>query len=331
MQLRRNTHGNRRAGPGNRFNGNFASLFPGAYQVIQSDLGLTYGGQTLASGTTPPVGSLTGALTTPPVPLWFKCTNAAPIGGAVFNAYADGLGVTPFMTGIVPTAGVPVALTGPCTGLSHAWAAGTAALDNVWKATSAAQADQSGNGKHASQAVPASQPVITAGLNGKVGLLFDGVNDYIQSTVGTLFTTSYLILVVGRITGAAVGSNAIVSGSPGNYAGTIYQDTAGTFSQYASGLGNSVAFFNTTNQRWAAKFTNSAADSLRIGSLATVTGVSAGGAASATRTIGASGDPGQYAKFEMFSVIYLPTATDYSAFDAALNSAGGYGSGAIAI
>jgi len=316
------------------FNGQFASLFPGAYQVLQSDLGLTYGGTPLATGTTPPVGTLSGSLATVPVPLWFKCTTAGPIGGAArFAAYADGLGVTPFQTNIAPAAGVPVALAAPCVGLSHAWAAGTAALDNVWKATCAGWADQTANGLNASNVVPATQPVITIGLNGKPGLLFDGINDVLRHAMIASGTNPLQMIVIGRLLNNASANQCFI--------GDAFDGT-GAILCLGSG-GNVIRMFNGVHAnpvtpasllvpiRISATFTGSIADEMRAGSVS-ATGTSAGALHSIQQPgIGTDEAFSLYANAEIFCVIRTPPVASLAAFDSALNSAAGYGPGAIAV
>jgi len=180
MSIRRvGTHGRRgttfaRAG----FTGNFAILFPGAFQSVQTDLGLTYGGTMLAAGTTPPVITLTGALITVPVPITVTDVVPGILGTWTGQVSYDG-GATQAQSF---TSAATVPLTGAGAGLTLNIAAGVAAGDNVWKATCAALADQSGNGKNYSQATATKQLVITPGLNGFPGLLSDGVDDSFVST-----------------------------------------------------------------------------------------------------------------------------------------------------
>ena len=208
MYSRRKIHGQRRNFVnGIPFNGNFASLFtPGTVlQSVQTDLGLTYGGTPLATAgnTSTTVLTLSGTLATVPVPIWAKSTNSASIGaGATFNIYYDGLGVTPAMTGVAPTAGVGVALTGAGAGLTLTWAAGTSVNNDSWKATCSAWADQSSNLFHYTQAGVTAQPLVGLGLNGFPALLFDGVNDSLNNNAFTLptpGTTPTSVLLVARV------------------------------------------------------------------------------------------------------------------------------------
>lgn len=300
--------------------------------MLQSDLGLTYGGTLLANAgnTSTTVLTLTGSLATTPVPLWAVATNTLAIGaGAAFNIYVDGLGVTPLMSGVVPAAGAPIPLNGAASGLSLTWSVGTSVITDGWKATCAGLADQTANGKDAIQVGVTRQPVITRGLNGKPGLQFDGVNDVLTSTVGTLLAGIHLALIVGRVTALASGANSIIGGD--GFFGTIYQNTPTTFTEYNNVAANAVTFSALTNQRWAGVYHNGASDSLRIGSTPIVTGGSAGAGNGNNRHIGATGTvPGQFGFLEVFAVIYCPVQ-DYSAFDAAINSAAGYGPGSVAV
>lgn len=304
------------------FNGNFATLFPTAYQVLQSDLGLTYGGTLRHTVGTGPVITLTGAISGVPTAITVTCTLAGALGvwqGLV--TYGDG-------TTQAFTSAATVALTGRGAGLTLNIAAGAAVLADVWRATCAGLADQTANAKNSSQATPALQPILTTGLNNKPGLLFDGVDDIMTSTVGTLLAFPYQVLVVARYASIIANAGALVSGD--TFAGTIYMPNATQVAQYNGTIANNVTFSGTTPQRFAASFTNSASDSLKVGALATVTGTNAGATVGNTRSIGATMTPGQFANAEIYAVIYTPIVP-FAAFDAAINSAAGYGPGAIGV
>lgn len=313
------------------FNGQFASLFPGAYQVVQTDLGLTYGGTPLATAgnTSTTVLAITGSLATVPVPIWAKATNTLAIGaGAQFNIYYDGLGFTPAMAGVTPTAGVPVALTGAGTGLSIAWAAGSSVNNNSWKATCSALADQTANGWHYSQAAASKQPVITVGLNGKVGLLFDGLDDFLQSTLVTVFP--YKLWAVfrtgvagGQCTyfGPATGSGGITFSSTGSIATNIQQFSGNVVNPTTGPLNTWI--------RLESGFTNTVADYLRVGSAVAVSGGNAGSNVRADAQI-ASNTGSQAAPIEFLAGAWLPGGVSTASADAALNTSAGYGVGSIA-
>jgi hypothetical protein len=302
---------------------NFADLFPGAYQVVQSDLGLSYGAVMRAdAGNTSSVAfALTGATPAVPVPIWIRVT--AP---GVGNVYYDGLGVTPAMVGVTIVDSVNIVLTGAGLGMAITPGVGSQVVGNTWRATCSGLADQSGNAKHYSQLTPSQQPIVTAGLNGKPGLLFDGVNDVLVSTISVPYP--FLVLFVGRIVGPSGLPGMFGGGNP--YQGSIINNPT-TVQQYSgAGFVNTVAFSALTNQRFAALFSNSAADSLRIGNLPPTTGANAGAAISTQMGIGSLADVIRSSNVEVFAVLIVPP-TDYSAFDAALNSPQGYAAGAIIV
>lgn len=313
----------------NAFNGSFAALFPGAYQVVQSDLGLTYGGTTLAAGTTPPAGTLSGTLATPPVPILFKCTTAGVVGsGAVFSASYDG-GATNAMTNITPTAGTPVALVGAASGLSHAWAAGTAALDNTWTATCAGLADQSGNGKDYSQATPSLQPILSPGPNGKPEILFDGLDDLLDCAALNMpapALTPWSCFCVFRLKTFATFTNprilSSISASTVILAGN--NGVPGTF-MFAGNVVNGVSKPVSSAIYYAIdmSFTNSTADYLRVGNTAAATGANAGSAAPTGRRVGGGG--ATFSNVGLVMLAYTPPQSA-TAWRSAVLSAAGYGS-----
>lgn len=308
------------------FNGNFASLFPGAYQVVQTDLGLTYGGTMLptAGNTSTATMALSGTLTTAPVPIWIRLTG----GGGTADIYYDGLGVTPAMSGVLVVATIPIVLTGAAAGLSITPSVGTLVNADTWKATCSALADQSGNGLHYAQAVATKQPVITAGLNGKVGLLFDGVDDFLQSTLVTAI--SYKIWAVLRT--FAVGAQCTYFGpATAGVSGIVYSSTgssATNVQQYNGSIANPGTFALNTPFRLESGFTNTTASYLRLGGGAPITGQNAGANVRADAQIAANLSA-QFSRIEFFACAWMPAAVPTTAADSALNTSGGYGSGAI--
>lgn len=263
------------------FNGNFASLFTGVLQSVQTDLGLTYGGAMLTTGTTVVATTLTGSLATNPVPITVKVAAGSVVGiTASFNIYYDG-GTTPAMAGVVPAAATPFPLTGAGTGLSITLAAGAVTPDFVAVATCAGLADQAPTPHNFSQATLANQPIITAGLNGFCGLVGDGVNTEMSSTfvTPTPGATPTYLYVVGRMR-AKPGANACIYGAAGGIGTGIF---------CASGTLNIVEFAGTALANptlavlnsWygmSAAFTNSASDFMKLGSAAAVFGAGAGNA-----------------------------------------------------
>ncbi len=211
--------------------------------------------------------------------------------------------------------------------------AGTSVTNDTWSATCAGLADQSGNGKNATMATASAQPVLTVGYNGKPGLLFDGVNDELRSTVNTLLTAlPYQTIVIARYLSTA--ANQVLVGTDGFTGPAIYQNAANTVQGYNGTAGLTIAGFVSTSQtRFSALFTGSTSDVLRAGS-GSRTGVNGGTAIpSATAThvgIGRFEALGIFGNIEVLAVMVVPP-TALGALDAALNSAAGYGPGAIAV
>jgi hypothetical protein len=307
---------------------NFATYFPGAYQIVQTDIGLTYGSTPYAAGTgTPPVGTLSGTPSGAVVPLLFKCTTAGTIGsGAVFAAYADGTGSTPFMTGITPSAGTPVSLTGVGAGMSMAWAAGTAALNHTWTATCSGLADQSGNARHYTQTSPTLQPLITLGPNGVASIAnptaANGIR-YLESTwaaPGT--TTPMMILAVFRALGWNAGSGRLIGdASFGNALAILQLDgSSPALEQYGASAGNIST--DLAINAWGvleAKFNNATTDYIKLGAAAAVTGTNCGNAGASTgRQIFARAG-GNAGAFELAALIYTAPAST-TAFRSAVTS-----------
>jgi hypothetical protein len=317
------------------FNGNFASLFtPGTVlQSVQTDLGLTYGGTPLATAgnTSTTVLTLSGTLTTVPVPIWAKATNTLAIGaGATFSVYYDGLGVTPAMTGVTPTAGVGVALTGAATGLTLTWAAGTSVNNDSWKATCSALADQSGNGFHYTMAILSQQPLIAAGNNGFAQLSFDGVNDCLQSTGPNLplpGTTPSCLLAVYAPLAFTAGINTHFNAiNNAVNACCVAVNSAAVLSSICGSTVN-IAFVAGTQARLRVDWSSSAGDILRLG--ATQTTGNAGNSSDVTgRSIGCTLSGGRAAAMNLTQALYLnhiPSAGEMTAFESAVISKYGIG------
>jgi hypothetical protein len=326
MQVRRNTHGNRRARFGSvPFNGNFASLFSGAYMVVQSDRGLTYGGtmSAVAGNTSTATMGITGTLATAPIPIWLR-----GLGGGTADIYYDGIGVTPAMAGVTWNNGVPIVLTGAGAGLTITPSAGTLVGGDTWKATCAALADQSPNGKNAIQVTASAQPIVTVGLNGKAGLLFDGVNDFLTSTAGTLLSAfPFQVIVVGRFLQPGVALQTLIGQNGLSYA--MYMNGPNVLRQYCGSGSNNIAFSSTANTRFSAIYTGTPAASMQAGALS-VTGDCGANLPGAGVLIASFPTVTGWGNIEVFAVILTPPVA-LAAFDAALNSAGGYGPGAIAV
>lgn len=308
------------------FNGNIASLFPGAYQVLQSDRGLTYGGTMLpnAGNTSTATMALTGSLATAPVPIWIKLN----IGGLSADIYYDGLGVTPAMTGVSISAGVPLALTGAGTGLSITPSVGTLILNDVWKATAAALADQSGNGNDQAQATATRQPVIGIGLNGKVELIGDGVDDYLTNATFQPPAGSMLWMVYRRITNSGFFQYLTDSGTADRRA--LYITGASTEAYNGASLAGGTLALGANGRSWV--IFGGASSSIKIGSNAVVNGSTGLSVGVAGRTIYCAGNLGAttFTNMSLFALVWAPPGPTAVA-DAAINTSAGYGAGSITV
>lgn len=313
------------------FNGNFASLFtPGTVlQSVQTDLGLTYGGTPVATAgnTSTTVLTLTGTLGTVAVPIWAVSTNTLAIGaGAAFNIYYDGLGVTPAMTGVTPTAGVGVALTGAGTGLTMTWAAGTSVNANSWKACCSALADQSGNAKDQVSASLNLQPLIALGLNGMPALSFDGSNDRLSSALA--ISVPYFIISIFKVRVWAAGSH--VYGDLTLDAQRLFMTGASPTIFQRNGV-SSNASNGATVGSWVRSYdsvTNAVTDYLKLGSAAKATGTAAGANAGTAFSLATQG--GTFGAIDLSANIVLssePSAAQLAAFEAQVIAK--YGAGGV--
>ena len=306
------------------FNGNFASLFPTAYQVVQSDRGLTYGGTMLATAgnTSTATMALSGTLASRPVPIWI----VLDVSGIIADIYYDGLGVTPAMSGVSVLGGIPIALTGAASGLTITPSAGTLVANNSWKATCSALADQSGNGFHYTQATAAAQPVVTLGLNGKPGLQFvEGRSTFLNSSCALPApgTTPWMICAVFTMVANSSFGRIFTDG---NFMGLIANNGTTSVLQYGpNGLQASAAITLGTPVAVDTQFSNSAADFLKVGASAPVTCGPAGSAASAGRMIGGNL---AFATVDLYALIYVPVSGYTAAWRAAVAN---YYGGSVAV
>lgn len=285
----------------------FAMAFPAAYQVLQFDQGLLYGGtpKATAGNTATTIVSLSGVITGAAVPIWVTSTNSATVGsGATFSVSFDG-GSTQAMTGVTPTAGTPVALTGAGLGMSIALTAGTGVSGNSWKATCAGLDDLAGNGNDASQFAAAKQPIVTVGVNGKPGLLFDGVDDTMSAPLQLPVpgTTPWCGAMVMRRPTTQAANDRLVNDNSDR--GALLLTAATSIRLYNQGTFGPTATGLPTNT-WGAvdwMFSNSASDRIQTGSGAVATGAGAGNDAPSNMNFG-----GAPTNVEVLMVMYAPAS-----------------------
>jgi hypothetical protein len=259
------------------FNGNFAQLFASlvgagnVWQVIQSDLGVTEGATLLDGGGIGPVLTFSGTRTGVPTPIWVKCTFAGILGVWTYNIYYDGTGTTPAMSG---TSAASIPLTGAGAGLTLNIAAGAAVLNNLWKATVGAVADQSAAPINYAQGTGSLQPLISTGLNGNVGFAADGVDDFITSALNlpAASVTPGVVRAVWRQNAWASGATILGSDNAGQSMMT-YQATGGAspninaYNGLVVGPNGGAAIGTWVRQRQI--FSNSAGDYTRLGATTT--------------------------------------------------------------
>lgn len=185
-----------------------------------------------------------------------------------------------------------------------------------------AWADQSGNGKHYSQATTTQQPKTTVGLNGFPGVLFDGVDDYLASALNLpspSTTPTWIGLVFRQITWL---TQSYVVGDSAAQGHLIYQNNASPqLRQYDGVSGNlNGAIALNTWECTDAQYQNTTADYLRRAA-SIVTGASAGNLASTGRGLGASTNNFNFSNIEVLAAIYVsgvPSAGQLAAWRAAV-------------
>jgi len=186
-------------------------------------------------------------------------------------------------------------------------------------------ADQTPNTPHDfSQATAGARPVMGSSVNGFASVLFDGVDDFLSSTLDTPapLTTTTFMWAVYRIVSAPAGNVSMFGGT--NFGQTVNSDV----------LRNSVLYNNvvavSSNSGSAAggwgrmegRFSNTVNDYLKFGANAGTTGTACGNGASTGRCIGGNTTSG-YANIEVLAYVLLdavPSAPQLAAASAAVTA-----------
>lgn len=303
----------------------FASLLSGAYQVFQTDLGITYQTAMLQGGGATDTVTLTDnrSGSTVAKPILAKGT-----GTGTVSLYTDG-GTTPVASGVTPSPGTPVVVPGASVSLT--WTSATIANGHTWTACASALADQSGNAKNASQGVATKCPALGPGLNGKPELMYDGVDDF--------FTTGFTG-VAGMTLVAVVKQNAwtgyatMFGGGTVTNSQVLFQDGFSVTPNIAAYNGTELNGNGLTLGSWGLIIAtwNGASSSIKVGSNSAVNGNAGAGAVNGSRGIGCDRNqstPVNFCKFSLLAAAYVPNGTDLTAFVASLNKSSGYGTSSV--
>lgn len=286
-------------------------------QWVRSDLGVTLGGTLLASGTTPPVITLTGSFLGPTPTLRVACSGGGALGAWTGAVSYDG-GAT---IAQVFTSGATQPLVGLGNGVTLNIAAGTASVDNVWLATVATLADQSGNGRDFTQGTASAQPTYIANtaLNLQSILAFDGVAQFLSSAwvrAAPATTNQWISAIVRQVSWTA--ARQIISDSAANSYQALRQVGASPAMTQINptSVNSNNALALATWGRAEVLFTGSVSDYLKL--IANkVTGASAGNNAGTGTRLG-SGNGASFAAcliLETIVTLGAPTAGEISNID----------------
>lgn len=229
---------------------NYLAQYTPAYYHVPR-LGTAFGSTLKAQGTSPPAWTLGGtgnAIYGPHFEI-DSVAGGTALGQATYKWSMDN-GTTYVATGVTTAAGPTVLGT---TGFTVAMAAGPYNIDNKWDATVAQMDDQFTTGVNVLQGTASRQPVfnITA-LNGVPGLVFDGVDDILDSGVFTAVAQPTIKLFLAKITSATAQQMIVDGGAERN---VIYRPNATNAGIYAGGSLITGAYaHNNAWHVWTANF-----------------------------------------------------------------------------
>jgi hypothetical protein len=175
--------------------------------------------------------------------------------------------------------------------------------------------DTTANARNAIQATGAKQPLVTAGVDSRPGILFDGSDDFLNTAGFALpapGTTPFWIGLVFRVISWTSGRYII--GDSNGVAGTIYQSALTPEARGYAGVNGPVS--SKALGTWECSeiyFSNTTADYFKRGSSAAVTGTVFGNSVGVNRVIGNGGASNTLAtNVEFLHIIYVlsPTPTE---------------------
>lgn len=184
-------------------------------------------------------------------------------------------------------------------------------------------ADQASSPHNFTQGTAGARPTMTTGLNGFPGVLFDGVDDFVDSTLNIPApgTTPCFVWGVYRIISAPAGSSTIF-GSTAFVEAVISQ-----VSRNSAGFNGTIANSNSGSAAGAwgrveCLFTNSTSDYCKFGATV-VSGANAGNSTQNGRAIGGNSGGGSCTNVEVLAYVLLnalPSGGQLAAASAAVTS-----------
>lgn len=294
---------------------------------IQSDVGLTLEPNLQSQGTFPPIIKLLQPSTGMPRPMRITVPITAGARGTWVGSvsYDDGGSQSEtFLSGSIVTL-----LSGAVLSID----AGNASLNNIWDTVVSGWADSSGNGNAPYlQPTLGAQPLITAGLGGKPGILGDGVASFMASTMSLPAPATARTFVVSAWRQRTWVPNGVLYGTGSGTAPTLYAGS-GTPNVRAycgiNGTDNAGAAINSW-VRSEADYHSAATDYLKVGAVSHTDVASFGNNAGAGTQLFAFGGAlfGNYELLTKTELNAVPTAAQLAAYEAVLHS---YYSNAIII
>lgn len=298
------------------------------YTELGADTFITIFGTPLLTGTSPAVtwsGALTAAANYVP---FIKVDTGGTLPSATVKVSWDG-GATFAGGTLLAISSGTLALTPPTGGtLTITFPAGTYVLNDTYTATCSEWDDLNGNGIQFINTTAGQQPkIIFQALNGHLGLKFDGVDDFLQSTLsitapGT--TPAFIWLLcrtdtwtsTRRVCGGITGNSIVIFMSASTPSLRIF---AGT--QAESSNGAAVGSF----KRVQAGFNNSTTyDFITCGSVNSGTGTSAGNTGGGNYALAKTSTlPGAVTIVAFAAAKVKPTAGNLTDLDTVATNIGG--------
>lgn len=227
---------------------------------FRADKGITLGDTPLASGTAPPVVTLSGTLVQS-LGLYIQIDGAGVLGVATFKWSVDN-GVSFVATAVLTGASVALGTTG----ITAAFTVGAYLTNNIYKATVASWADQSAAGNALTQATAGQQPLFTtSGRNNKPAITVENTRVcWLNRANANLFGAgAYTIIQVvqsGQTSAQVSFGNTNAAGSAGVYTGP----GANRVVTHPGAFGATGGTATTNYEIWSLRRAAASAPTLRI-------------------------------------------------------------------